>query len=93
MASARAWRERTARVFLKKNSHYNLLEVLSPRYEFESGERAEKRRRRRGAEEAGVRHPIFQVRGGWLKEWRPLYGNLLHLKMHFQGLKQKNTTS
>ena len=32
VASARAWRERTARVFLKKNSHYNLLEVLSPRY-------------------------------------------------------------
>ena len=31
VASARAWRERTARVFLKKNSHYNLLEVLSPR--------------------------------------------------------------
>ena len=30
VASARAWRERTARVFLKKNSHYNLLEVNRP---------------------------------------------------------------
>lgn len=27
VASARAWRERTARCFLKKNSHCNLLEV------------------------------------------------------------------
>merc|ERR1740123_2233171 len=48
VASARAWRERTARCFLKKNSHCNLLEVLSPRYEFDSGEKAEKRKRRRG---------------------------------------------
>merc|ERR550525_2202359 len=61
VAAARAWRERTARVFLKKNSHYNLLEVLSPRYEFDSGEKAEKRKRRRGGgDEAGIRHPIFQ---------------------------------
>ncbi|MBN3317556.1 KDM5A demethylase, partial [Atractosteus spatula] len=31
VAAARAWRERTARTFLKKNSTYNLLQVLSPR--------------------------------------------------------------
>ncbi|KAG7252973.1 hypothetical protein CRUP_013487, partial [Coryphaenoides rupestris] len=31
VGSARAWRERTARTFLKKNSTYNLLQVLSPR--------------------------------------------------------------
>uniref|UniRef100_A0A8C7IL34 [histone H3]-trimethyl-L-lysine(4) demethylase n=1 Tax=Oncorhynchus kisutch TaxID=8019 RepID=A0A8C7IL34_ONCKI len=31
VASARAWRERTARTFLKKNSTYTLLQVLSPR--------------------------------------------------------------
>uniref|UniRef100_A0A8C7SEL8 [histone H3]-trimethyl-L-lysine(4) demethylase n=1 Tax=Oncorhynchus mykiss TaxID=8022 RepID=A0A8C7SEL8_ONCMY len=30
VASARAWRERTARTFLKKNSTYTLLQVLSP---------------------------------------------------------------
>ncbi|KAA0721560.1 Lysine-specific demethylase 5A [Triplophysa tibetana] len=31
VGSARAWRERTARTFLKKNSTYTLLQVLSPR--------------------------------------------------------------
>uniref|UniRef100_A0A6Q2YHW0 [histone H3]-trimethyl-L-lysine(4) demethylase n=1 Tax=Esox lucius TaxID=8010 RepID=A0A6Q2YHW0_ESOLU len=31
VASARAWRERTARTFLKKNSTHTLLQVLSPR--------------------------------------------------------------
>merc|ERR1711915_690269 len=55
VASARAWRERTARVFLKKNSHYNLLEVLSPRYEFDK----DKKKKKRNNEEISVRHPIF----------------------------------
>merc|ERR1712098_372679 len=49
------WRERTARVFLKKNSHYNLLEVLSPRYEFDK----DKKKKKRNNEEILVRHPIF----------------------------------
>ncbi|XP_056373831.1 lysine-specific demethylase 5A [Hyla sarda] len=31
VAAARAWRERTGRTFLKKNSSYTLLQVLSPR--------------------------------------------------------------
>ncbi|XP_074862426.1 lysine-specific demethylase 5A isoform X3 [Carettochelys insculpta] len=31
VAAARAWRERTARTFLKKNSSYTLLQILSPR--------------------------------------------------------------
>uniref|UniRef100_A0A8D2PL72 Lysine-specific demethylase 5A n=1 Tax=Zosterops lateralis melanops TaxID=1220523 RepID=A0A8D2PL72_ZOSLA len=31
VAAARAWRERTGRTFLKKNSSYSLLQVLSPR--------------------------------------------------------------
>ncbi|XP_072408539.1 lysine-specific demethylase 5A isoform X1 [Chiloscyllium punctatum] len=31
VAAARAWRERTARTFLKKNSTYTLLQVLTPR--------------------------------------------------------------
>merc|ERR1719188_2700766 len=60
VAAARAWRERTARVFLKKNSHHNLLEVLSPRYEFDSCDKLEKKRKRKLLEEHPVRHPIFQ---------------------------------
>jgi len=53
--SARSWRERTARVVLKKNSHCNLLEVLSPRYEFDR----EKKKKKRSNDEISVRHPIF----------------------------------
>ena len=55
VAAARAWRERTARVFLKKNSHCNLLEILSPRYEFDR----EKKKKKKLSEEQSVRHPIF----------------------------------
>ena len=33
VGSAKSWRERTARTFLKKNSTYSLLDVLSPRSE------------------------------------------------------------
>ena len=50
-----------------------------PRYEFESGEKAEKRKRRRGGgEEAGIRHPIFQVslcicqNGFWCQAYQSL---------------------
>ena len=32
LESAHAWRERTAQIFLNKNSCYSLLEVLSPRW-------------------------------------------------------------
>merc|ERR1719461_740424 len=55
VAAARAWRERTARVFLKKNSHCNLLEVLSPRYEFER----DKKKKKKVPDDLSVRHPIF----------------------------------
>merc|ERR1719445_2238768 len=55
VASARAWRERTARVFLKKNSHCNLLEVLSPRYEFDR----DKKKKKKIPDDLSVRHPIF----------------------------------
>merc|ERR1719220_2546423 len=44
-----------ARVFLKKNSHCNLLEVLSPRYEFER----DKKKKKKLPEDLSVRHPIF----------------------------------
>lgn len=53
--AARSWRERTARVFLKKNSHCNLLEVLSPRYELDR----EKKKKKRSVDEISIRHPIF----------------------------------
>ena len=32
MEFADAWRERTAQIFLKENSHCSLLEVLCPRW-------------------------------------------------------------
>ena len=31
IAAAHAWRERTAKTFLRKNSYYSLIEVLSPK--------------------------------------------------------------
>lgn len=31
LAQAKAWKERTAKTFLRKNSHYSLMEALSPR--------------------------------------------------------------
>ncbi len=67
VASARAWRERTARVFLKKNSHLGLLDVLCPRVDLatssSSGEGKKKRRSTAmstaGKEEGMIAHPIF----------------------------------
>ena len=55
VASVKAWRDRTAWVFLKKTSHYNLLEVLSPRYEFDKDKKKKKR-----SNDVEVQHPIFQ---------------------------------
>ena len=43
-------------MFLKKNSQHNLLEVLSPRYEFD---REKKKKKRTADSELSVRHPIF----------------------------------
>lgn len=43
-------------MFLKKNSQHNLLEVLSPRYEFD---REKKKKKRANDSELSVRHPIF----------------------------------
>lgn len=31
IAAAHAWRERTAKTFLRKNTYYSLIEVLSPK--------------------------------------------------------------
>uniref|UniRef100_A0A8C7K2B2 Lysine-specific demethylase 5A n=1 Tax=Oncorhynchus kisutch TaxID=8019 RepID=A0A8C7K2B2_ONCKI len=46
VASARAWRERTARTFLKKNSTYTLLQVLSPRVDIGIYGNSKSKRRR-----------------------------------------------
>ncbi|KAK7101928.1 hypothetical protein V1264_020234 [Littorina saxatilis] len=46
VAAAKSWRERTARTFLKKNSTYTLLEVLSPRQDigiYNSGKNKKKK--------------------------------------------------
>ncbi|XP_041348681.1 lysine-specific demethylase 5A-like isoform X2 [Gigantopelta aegis] len=46
VAAAKSWKERTARTFLKKNSTYNLFEVLSPRQDigvYNSGKNKKKK--------------------------------------------------
>ncbi|XP_013414674.1 lysine-specific demethylase 5A-like isoform X2 [Lingula anatina] len=46
VAAAKSWRERTARTFLKKNSTYSLVEVLSPRSDigvYQSGKNRKKK--------------------------------------------------
>nr|KAG5711307.1 hypothetical protein BaRGS_006004 [Batillaria attramentaria] len=54
VAAAKSWRERTARTFLKKNSTYTLLEVLSPRTDigvYSSGKN--KKKKAKDAERGG----------------------------------------
>eukprot|EP00096_Caligus_rogercresseyi_P011047 TRINITY_DN422_c0_g1_i1.p1 TRINITY_DN422_c0_g1~~TRINITY_DN422_c0_g1_i1.p1 ORF type:complete len:1514 (+),score=534.84 TRINITY_DN422_c0_g1_i1:112-4653(+) len=48
VASARAWRERTARVFLKKSSPLSLLDVLAPRYDNLTGSAAAAKKQKGG---------------------------------------------
>ena len=59
--SARAWRERTARVFLKKNSVHSLLDILSPRMDI--GANGELKKKKRLSAAAGKdeiqNHPLF----------------------------------
>ncbi|GBN11260.1 Lysine-specific demethylase 5C, partial [Araneus ventricosus] len=43
--AARAWKEKTARTFLKKNSSYSLLEVLSPRKDIGMSPKNKKKRK------------------------------------------------
>ncbi len=44
VVAAQAWRERTARTFLRKNSYYTLVEVLSPKLDALAPNRFRKRR-------------------------------------------------
>ena len=67
VAQVRAWRERTARVFLRKNSSLTLMDVLCPRMDFASSEGGKAKRRRAaasGGANAGkddiAAHPILQ---------------------------------
>ncbi|TRY70876.1 hypothetical protein TCAL_02904 [Tigriopus californicus] len=57
VASARAWRERTSRVFLKKNSHFALLDILCPRVDVGSSDG--KRKSSKPKEDGIIPHPIF----------------------------------
>ena len=58
--SARAWRERTARVFLKKNSHHSLLDILSPRMDISGNSEAKKKKRlSAGGKDEAQNHPLF----------------------------------
>ncbi|XP_074098573.1 lysine demethylase 5 isoform X1 [Cotesia typhae] len=52
LSQAKAWKERTARTFLRKNSHYTLMEALSPRIGV--GVQALKTKKNKGDESAGA---------------------------------------
>jgi len=58
VASGRAWRERTARVFLKKNANLALLDVLCPRTDV--GNQEGRRKKKTKDDLSGIQHPIFQ---------------------------------
>ncbi|XP_069693074.1 lysine-specific demethylase 5A-like isoform X2 [Periplaneta americana] len=45
LSGAKTWKERTARTFLRKNSHYTLMEALSPRVEVGVAALKQKKRR------------------------------------------------
>ena len=57
VAAGRAWRERSARVFMKKNSNMSLLDCLCPRADIGSLEG--KRKKKAVADGSGIPHPIF----------------------------------
>lgn len=50
VTAAKSWRERTARTFLKKNSTYTLLEVLSPRSDVGQYPVTKKRKKKDGGD-------------------------------------------
>ena len=59
VAAGRAWRERTARVFLKKNGNAALLDVLCPRTDV--GNQESRRKNKKTKDDlSGIQHPIFQ---------------------------------
>lgn len=52
LSQAKVWKERTARTFLRKNSHYTLMEALSPRIGV--GVQAMKTKRNKGDDSVGA---------------------------------------
>lgn len=56
VSAAKSWKERTARTFLKKNSTYSLLEVLSPRTDI-GVYPVTKKRKKKDAEQATAPTP------------------------------------
>jgi len=60
VAAGRAWRERTARVFLKKNTNLPLLDVVCPRADVGSQEGRRKKKTNTKDDLSGIQHPIFQ---------------------------------
>lgn len=60
VAAGRAWRERTARVFLKKNCNLPLLDILCPRIDVGTQEGKRRKKKQSSAEDlSGIQHPIF----------------------------------
>ncbi|GFN77384.1 lysine-specific demethylase 5a [Plakobranchus ocellatus] len=61
VAAAKSWKERTARTFLKKNSSFTLLEILSPRTDIGiySGGRCKKKRPKDGEKKEGDGSPDY----------------------------------
>ena len=61
VAAGRAWRERSGRVFLKKNSNISLLDLLCPRSDIGSleGKRNKKKSMNANQDTSGIPHPIF----------------------------------
>ncbi|GFR98729.1 lysine-specific demethylase 5A [Elysia marginata] len=61
VAAAKSWKERTARTFLKKNSSFTLLEILSPRTDIGiySGGRCKKKRLKDGEKKEGDGSPDY----------------------------------
>lgn len=59
MAAGRAWRERTARVFLKKNSNLPLLDILCPRHDIGGQDGKRRKRAQKSDGDGGINHPVF----------------------------------
>ncbi|KAK3776769.1 hypothetical protein RRG08_058519 [Elysia crispata] len=61
VAAAKSWKERTARTFLKKNSSFTLLEILSPRTDIGiyNGGRCKKKRPKDGEKKEGDGSPDY----------------------------------
>ncbi|XP_055932115.1 lysine-specific demethylase 5A-like [Argiope bruennichi] len=60
--AARAWKEKTARTFLKKNSSYSLLEVLSPRKDIGMSPKNKKKRKELDDSEDSIEAKMEEIK-------------------------------